>query len=191
VLWTSDFLRQNAIPLAGLVLVAAVAAVWFVRTLRGRFVLHALLLRLPRVGKLLAKIATSRFASTAAVLHGAGCNVLVTLDTAADTCGNAVLERGFRGASDAVRRGSTVGEALEGRDEVDPLLKQLVSVGERSGKLDECLKRLVAHYDEEIPRAVKSTLAIVEPALLVGAGLVVGFIVFAAITPIFKMYENI
>ncbi len=189
VLGASDFLCAHGILLGVLAAGTIALAVWGLRQPLGRRWLHVLLLRVP--GPLLRKIATSRFASTAAVLHGAGCDVLTTLDTAARTCGNAVLEESFARAVSNVRRGATIGESFEQERELDPLLKQLVGVGEKSGKLDDCLQRLVAHYDEEIPRAVKSTLALLEPAMLVGAGLVVGFIVFAAVTPIFKMYENL
>lgn len=191
VLAASDFLCANGVVLALAAAAAVVGTVWGLRQPAGRALLHRVLLKVPRLGALLRKIATSRFASTAAVLHGAGCDVLTTLDTAASTCGNAVLEQSFARAVANVRRGATIAESLELEPEVDPMLKQLVAVGEKTGKLDDCLQRLVAHYDEDIPRSVKATLALLEPALLVGAGLVVGFIVFAAVTPIFKMYENL
>jgi type II secretory pathway component PulF len=191
LLGVSDFLLANGLVLGVAAVASAVAAVWFVRTPRGRYGLHAALLKIPRLGRLLRQIATSRFASTAAVLQSAGCDVITMLDTAARSSGNAVLEASFARVAAGVQRGASISDGLAAEKGVDPLLEQLVAVGEKTGKLEHCLKEVVAYYDEEIPRAVKRALALLEPVLLLGAGLAVGFIVFAAISPIFRMYESL
>ena len=107
------------------------------------------------------------------------------------TCGNAAMSAAFGRATERVRRGAQLSEALEHEPLIDPMLIQMVSVGEKSGRLDECLRTLVTHYDEEVPRGVKRMLSLLEPALLVGAGLVVAFILLSALLPIFDLYEKI
>lgn len=191
VLALSDFMRGNCVLLGVAAVASTLAAVWFIRRPRGRYYLHAGLLRVPRLGKLLRQIATSRFASTAAVLQSAGCDVITMLDTAARSSGNAVIEAAFGRVVTSVKRGSSISDGLAAEKDVDPLLGQLIAVGEKTGKLEHCLKEVVSYYDEEIPRSVKKSMALIEPALLIGAGLVVGFIVYAAISPLFKMYENL
>jgi len=190
VLFTSDFLIDNAVVLLVLGVVAGIAAVAFVRTPKGRVLLHGSLMRIPKLGKVMRQIATSRFASTASILQSAGCDVFTVLNTAGNTCGNAAMTACFERTAEWVRRGATITEGLEREPQVDPLLKQMVAVGEKSGELDSCLDRLVAYYDDEVPRSVKKFLTVLEPTLLLGAGAIVAFILLAALMPIFKMYET-
>lgn len=191
VLAISDFLRDNALVLGLGAVTLTVGATWIGRKPGGKRFLHARLLALPQVGTLARQIATSRFASTASTLQAAGCDVSTVLDVAGKTCGNAALESCFVRARESVRRGSTITAGLEAESEIDPLLKQMVGVGEKSGELEQCLARLVAYYDDEVPRAVKRFLAFLEPALLLGAAGIVVWILLAALMPIFELYETI
>jgi type II secretory pathway component PulF len=191
VLAISDFLHDNALLLGLGLLALSIALSWLWKNPGGRRFFHARILALPQIGGVVRQIATSRFASTASTLHASGCDVFTVLDVAGRTCGNAALEACFARASAAVRRGSTISAGLEAEREVDPLLKQMVGVGEKTGELDRCLARLVAHYDDEVPRSVKRFLAFLEPALLLGAAGIVAFVLLAALMPIFELYERI
>lgn len=191
VMGASEFIRGNAI-LLGIGLVLAVAG--FVTARRkpgGRRVLDGLLLRVPRLGHLLRQIATSSFASTAATLQSAGCDVFTVLRVSGATCGNAYMVASFERVAESVRKGLTITAALEKERACDSLLIQMVSVGEKSGDLDGCLERLVAYYDDDVPRSVKRMLALLEPVLILFAGLMVGFILLAAMLPVFDLYENL
>lgn len=191
VLGVSDFLRDHSALLALVALVAGFAWWRWTSTERGRRAVHGFLLRIPRLGTLLRQIATSRFASTASILQSAGCDVFTMLGVAGRTCGNAAMEASFACTTDLVRRGGTITEGLERERAADPLLVQLVAVGERTGQLDRCFDRVVEHYDAEVPRSVKRFLSLLEPALLLGAGVVVAFILLAALLPIFALMENL
>jgi type II secretory pathway component PulF len=191
VMAVSAFVVGNA-PWIALALVGGVSAfVGARRTPRGRATIDGLILRLPGFGPVSQKLATSRFASTAGVLQQAGCDVFTVLRIAGSTCGNAALGASFTRAGERVRRGQTITQALEHEPRMDPMLVQMVAVGEKSGELDNCLARLAAYYDEEIPRVVRRFLALLEPAMLLCAGALVGFILLAALAPIFKLYETI
>lgn len=191
VIAISDFLRGNAALLA-LAAAGAVAALSLARrNATGRVFLGRCLFAIPRLGRVALQIATSRFASTASTLFNAGCDVFTVLDVAGQTCGNAALEAGFRRTAEGVRRGLTITESLEREPLADPLLVQLVSVGEQTGDLGSSLGRLVEYYDEEIPRLVKRFLGFLEPAILLSSALVVGYILLAALLPIFNLYENL
>lgn len=190
VLAVSDFLRENVLVLTVVAGVVAVAWTQWVRTPLGRARFHTALLKIPRLGKVQRQLATSRFASTASILQSAGCDVFTVLGVAGSSCGNKALEDAFTRTADSVRRGSTITEGLDREPLVDPLLRQMVGVGEKSGELDSCLDRLVRYYDDEIPRSVKRFLSVLEPALLVFAACIVAFILLAALMPIFELYEK-
>ncbi len=191
VLTVSDFLTANWLILllgAG----GVGAGLWAsARHETGRELLSKALLYFPKFGNLARQIATSKFASTASILQKAGCDVFTVIGVSGQTCGNAALAAGFARVNESVRRGLTITQGLEREDRIDPLLIQLVSVGERTGDLEGCLGKLVEYYDEEIPRAVKRFLSFLEPAMLLVAGAVVAFILMAAIMPIFSLYETL
>jgi len=191
VLGASDALMQHGLLLGTALLAGGAALLIGSRRPGSRAKLHAALLFLPRVGRLLRQIATARFAATASTLQAAGCDAFTMLRIAGDTCGNEALAAVFRRASEGVRQGETLTGALERERLVDPLLVQMVSVGERTGELDGCLARVTSYYDEEVPRTVKRLIALLEPALLVAAGAIVAFILLAALLPLFDLYEAI
>jgi type II secretory pathway component PulF len=191
VLSVSDFLTGNWMPLSAGAIALSVLAAVALRRPGGRAAVARALMRLPKVGAIARKLATSKFASTASILHQAGCDVFTVLGVAGETCGNAAMAAAFERASAGVRRGLTITQALDREGTVDPLLVQMVGVGEQTGDLDGCLSRLVEYYDEEVPRAVKRFLSFLEPAMLVAAGAVVAFILMAAILPIFDLYETL
>lgn len=191
VIALSEFLRGNALLLL-LGLVGAASALFLARrSAAGRIFLGRCVLGIPRLGRVALQIATSRFASTASTLFNAGCDVFTVLEVAGQTCGNAALRAGFQRTAEGVRRGMTITESLEREPLADPLLVQLVSVGEQTGDLGSSLGRLVEYYDEEIPRLVKRFLGFLEPAILLISALVVGYILLAALLPIFNLYENL
>lgn len=191
VMSLSDGLRENLVA-AGIATGLSIAGVvWLLRTPRGQLALHRFLLRVPKLGPLVNKLAMSRFASTAATLQEAGCEVFTVLEISAETCGNRAVHEAFERSIQAIRRGKTMSQAFDAEPLIDPLLVQMVHVGEQSGALDMALMKLARHYDEEIPRAVKRFLTLLEPTLLLGAGGIVTFILLAAVLPLFQLYDDI
>lgn len=156
-----------------------------------REVMDQALMRIPKFGRVCQQLAVSRFASTASVLQQAGCDVFTVINVSGSTCGNAAMGAAFGRVSERVRRGQTITQGLEHEACMDPMLVQMVAVGESTGELDRCLERLSSYYDDDIPRTVKRFLALLEPTMLLGAGVLVGVILLAALAPIFKLYESI
>ena len=191
VLGASDLL-VNHIFVFGFLAVASVAGfIMAMKKPRGREIIHGLILKVPKFGSVASQIATSKFASTACTLQAAGCDVFTMLKISGTSCGNEAMARSFDRVTDYVRNGLTIADALERENKVDPLLIQMVSVGEKTGRLDTCLNRLVEYYDDEVPRTVKRFLAFFEPMMLIVAGGVVAFILLAALMPIFNLYESL
>jgi type II secretory pathway component PulF len=101
------------------------------------------------------------------------------------------MEKGFVEVGRKVLRGRSITECLEEMDHADPLLIQMTHIGETSGDLSGSLGKLAEYYNEEVPRAVKWFLALLEPTILVVAGGVVAFILLATMLPIFSIYDSV
>jgi general secretion pathway protein F len=191
VLTASDFLRDHVIVLGCLLAAAIVGVISSWRIPRVKVAVHGFILKIPKLGALAQKLAMSRFASTTATLHSAGCDVFTMLQIGSETCGNAALSACFDRAIEKIRQGESISDALSQEPAIDPLLVQMIHVGERAGALDTALLKLASYYDDEVPRAVKKSLAILEPMILLGAGGAVAFILMAAVLPLFALYDNI
>lgn len=191
VMAVSDFLIGNWMLLVGAVAGTVLAYTFARRKREFRVALARFQLRIPRYGTVARMLATSRFASTAATLQGAGCPIASVLEAAGATCGNEYMADRFLAISEQVRRGSTITECLEAEPVMDPLLIQMTHIGETSGDLASCFRKLSEYYDEEVPRAVKWFLSMLEPAILIVSGLAVAYILLAALLPIFSLYESL
>jgi type II secretory pathway component PulF len=191
VLAISDFvIGQWPTLVLGLV-AAGVGFAVLLRTPRTRVVLSHLLLRIPRLGNLMRMLAVARFCTTASALHSSGCEIVKTLQIAGDSCGNSYMRGCFGRVIEAVRGGETISEGMRRVGDLDPYLVQLTTVGEASGRLGESLEYLADSYNTEVPRAVKWGLGLIEPVILIVGGVVVAFLLLAAILPIFKIYETL
>lgn len=191
VLGLSDQVQALAPLLGGVfvVLVVVFLALRRRRSFQERF--DRLLLRIPMLGSVMHQVATSRFASVASTLQAAGCDIKRVIEIAAASCGNAAIGASLERVGKAAQRGSSLSEGLKQESLADPLLVQLVAVGEASGDLDGCLARLASWYDQDVPRRVKRLLSVLEPGLLIVSALIVGFLLLATLLPIFKLYETL
>ncbi len=191
VMKLSEFLRANYV-LVGTALAAAVVGISAAkRTERGSIVVDQWMVGLPKLGRLLKLIGTSKFSRTASILYEAGCNVFTVLEVAGKATGRPAMKRDVDDVIHRVRKGSSMSESMEIQPTMDPFLVQMIAVGEKSGQLGHCLEHFGQQLDDEVRREVKRFLAFLEPALLFGAGAVVAFIMLATILPIFQMYDTL
>lgn len=171
------------------ILLGALVAVLFTfRRLkeRHRVFIDGLLMRMP--GNVLQSLYYGRFARTLGFLLEGGLPVLRALEFAAKAIGNKVLEQRVGEAGRKVAEGARLSPSLEG---FPPVFLQLISTGERSGRLSEVLGRAADAYEEEFSRKVQKTLSLLEPVMILVMGLIVGFIVLAVLLPIFQLNQLI
>ncbi len=173
----------------GLVVLAGVR---FFRRERGRLVVDGLLLKLPLIGKFIRDTDIVRFARTLALLVRAGIPVERALTLGGNTLSNRKLRRGMRVVVDeTVRQGATVAGGLKRQQEWPAFVTSMVAVGEESGRLDEVLLEVAAFYQRELDRGLKLITTLLEPVLILLVGLVVGFIIFAMLLPIFQIGQGL
>lgn len=152
-----------------------------------RAVWDARFLRMPLVGDLLTKIEVARFSRTLGTLLTNGIPLLAALAVVKDTIGNAVIASGLDTAREQLRAGQGLSQPLMAQGTFPPLAVHMISVGEETGKLDEMLTRVADVYDREIALAVKRMLALLEPVLILGLGLVIGGIIISILLAILKV----
>ncbi|MEI8121451.1 MAG: type II secretion system F family protein [bacterium] len=178
-----------------LVVVLAIAVFLARRTLKteaGRMALDSALLRLPVLGDFARDTDVVRFSRTLSLLIKAG----ISVDRALALSGNTLMNRKLRAAilaaaEETVRQGATIADGFTKRPEIPEFVTNMVAVGEESGRLDEALLEVAAFYQRELDRDLRLVTTLLEPVLILLVGVVVGFIIFAMLLPIFQIGQAI
>lgn len=173
---------------------AALAGAFLLRrqraSLAGRLRLDRLLLKLPVVGALRVRYATVRLARTLSTLVGSGVPLLVAMEIASETAGDEAVGAGIRDARETVRRGGSVSQALVEQRLFPYLFLRLAEVGEETGRLDTLLDRAAEVIEAELERRIERAVALLEPALIVAFGGVVGFVALAVLQAIYGIHAD-
>jgi general secretion pathway protein F len=144
---------------------------------------HSARLGWPYVGDIERKYSTARFARTLGLLLKSGVPVLPALKISRASATNLVVREGLDRAATALAEGSALAPALTGI--LPPLAVQMIAVGEESGRLDDLCLRIADSYDGEVRRAMRTAVALIEPALILTFGTLVGFIALAMLQAIY------
>jgi general secretion pathway protein F len=149
---------------------------------------HGARLELPWIGDLERKYMTAQFARTLGLVLRSGLPVLPALGIARTSAGNVVIREGLDRASMSVAEGSALAPALAGT--LPPLALQMIAVGEESGHLEDLCLRVADTYDGEVRRALRTTVALIEPAMILIFGALVGFVALAMLQAIYGINLN-
>ncbi|HEX7030543.1 MAG TPA: type II secretion system inner membrane protein GspF [Gammaproteobacteria bacterium] len=150
---------------------------------------HALLLRLPMVGRVTRGMNTARFARTLAILAGSGVPVLEALRIAGEVVNNIPMREAVDEATLRIREGSGIARALEARKLFPPMTVHLIASGESSGQLETMLERAADAQEREMETVLATFLGLLEPALILFMGMMVLLIVLAILLPIFELNQ--
>lgn len=150
---------------------------------------HALLLKLPIVGRLVRGAQTARFARTLSILTASGVPVLESLRISAQVMSNLPMRDAVRTAADQVREGASLNRALADSRQFPPMTLQLIASGERSGRLEQMLERAAVNAEREVETLVAAFMGALEPLLILLVGMLVLFIVLAILLPIFQLNQ--
>ncbi len=176
--------------IALLVIVAAVAGgIYYTRTPEGRSEWDRLCLRAWLIGDLVRKFETARFARTLSSLMKGGVPLLEALGTVQGVVGNRLMARAIAQVQVRVREGKGMGEPLSESGLFPPLALNMIAVGEETGKLEVMLAEVAAYYDQEVKRTTKRLTSLLEPALILGMGLIIGVVVVSMLLAIFSIND--
>ena len=147
--------------------------------------LDALKLRLPFVGPILRKIILSRFASIFALMYSSGITILDAIRNAEDAAGNVVIREGLETAGQQIAEGKTVTTAFQEVGLFPPLVVRMLRVGESTGALDTALLNVSYFYNREVKEEIGRIQVLIEPALTVVMGVLLGWVMLSVLGPIY------
>lgn len=168
-----------------------VLAKMFAQTEKGRYQIDNFKLRMPIFGDLMLKTGVSRFARTFGTLISSGVPVLRALEIVADTAGNRVISETVNRARHSIKEGEKISTPLFGSKIFPVMVTQMIAIGEETGRLDQMLVKVANFYDDEVDNTLKSLTSLIEPLMIVGLGLIVGFIAVSVISPIYSLVGSL
>jgi type IV pilus assembly protein PilC len=188
VLWLAGFIRTWGLLLLLLAGVGIFFVYRYAKTKEGKRFFSVLFLQTPSVKQFLQMIYLSRFAENLSTLIGGGLPIVQCLDITANIIGNDVYKDIIEEAREEVKRGGRISQVLQKYpSQFPPVFTQMVFVGEKSGTLDKSLMSVVRFYQKEVEGAVEQLLSVLEPALIVVLGLLVGGMMASVMLPLYNM----
>ena len=187
ILTISDFVRGQFLFIVIALVVGVVVVAGWVRRPGQQARFDYLLLKLPMLGPIAGKFATSQMARTLATLLGGGLPLVNALDIAAKSIGNQFMASQLDIVSARVREGESFAAALEARKVFPEVAVKMAEVGESTGALQDMLNTVADFYDEEIETNMERFITLVEPVLLVFMGIVIAGLLLALYMPLFQL----
>lgn len=187
----SDFFSKYWYYVAG----GTVAVVYILQRLikskQGVRVRDTLLLNVPVINELVKMTNLVDATRTFAILIGSGVSILESLSITSEATSNILFQEGLREVYKQVEKGVTLGDALSHERIFPVTLVQMAMVGEQTGRLEETLSKIAEYYQMETENALKTFTTLIEPTVLAGLGVIVGFLVMAIITPIYSLTQSL
>lgn len=176
-----------------LVILAIVGACWYAvkRTPGGRKAMDSVKIHVPIFGGLFRKLYVSRFARTAEMMLSTGVPMLDSIKIAIDATSNVVIEEEYSKSLDIIKGGKPLSEALKDRNYMLPLVPQMASIGEESGKIDEMLGKAASVYETELDEQINNISTMIEPVLMVIMAALIGVVVGGTLLPIYSLVNSI
>lgn len=196
--WSTKFLlaissgiQNNWITILILICLITFGTKNFLKTEQGVLISSKLKLKLPILKKLNEMIIVSRFTRTLSILTASGLSLINSLEIVSEVVGNKIVESALKKIKDNVMRGESLYSSMRETEMFPPMLYSMVKIGEETGALDDILNKTADFYDEELESTIQSSVALLEPILIVIMGLVIGFMVISIMLPMFDSYSQI
>jgi len=187
ILNVSDFLIRNLLYEIILVLGLVALGFGYFRAGKGRGTLDRIKLKLPIVAKLIYYLVLARICRTLGILLTSGVPLVLALDHTAAVAENVVAERAIKEIRERIVEGSTLAAEMRKQSFFPALVTGMVHTGERSGTLNEMLPKVADFYDRELDYRIQALTSTLEPILIIGLGVLVGFFVISMYYPIFNL----
>ena len=188
----SKLLRSSAaLVFAGALLVAVWLFNRYYSTDKGRRVVDRLMLKVPLFGDLIMKTATAQFCRIFSSLTRAGVPILMALEISSETAGNSIISDAILDSRALVQEGVLLSTALTRQKVLPDMALSMLSIGEETGEMDRMLSKVADFYEDEVSASVKALTSMLEPAMIVVVGGIVGSILLAMYLPMFSVFDQI
>lgn len=187
----STFMRSNVVILVLVFVIGTILIKRYIKTPNGKYQFHKLLLKLPILKTVITKIAIARFARTFASLMSAGVTVLDALEVTGSAIGNKVIEADLKEAAKQVRNGKQLSEPLAASPYFPAIVSQMLAIGEETGQTDTILLKVADFYEEEVDALIDGLSSLIEPAMIIMLGGMVGLIAASVMGPISSLSQNV
>ena len=141
------------------------------------------------VGPLFARIEMARFARTLGTLLSNGVTLVAALNIVRETMSNAYLAEAIGGVGRELKEGRGLGRPMMETGRFPMLAVHMILVGEETGRLDDMLMQVAETYDQEVEVAIRKALALLQPVVIVGMALIIGFIIIAILSAMLSVYD--
>ena len=188
----SKLLRSSAaLVFAGALMVMVWMFSRYYATHKGRRVVDRLMLKVPLFGDLIMKTATAQFCRIFSSLTRAGVPILMSLEISSETAGNSIISDAILDSRSLVQEGVLLSTALTRQKVLPDMALSMLSIGEETGEMDQMLSKVADFYEDEVSASVKALTSMLEPAMIVVVGGIVGSILLAMYLPMFTVFDQI
>jgi len=170
-----------------LIVVGVYGARYYIGTPEGRAWYDRFKLRMPLFGTINRSVLMARFSRTLGTLVHSGVPILQSLEVVSKAVSNVILAQAISAVRTSIREGEGIAGPLQASGIFPPMVVQMVAVGERTGALDAMLGKVADFYDTEVEYAVQGLTSVLEPALIMVMGAIVGFVVISFYLPLFNL----
>lgn len=191
VIWVSDFFVNYGLIAAFLAAIVAVIVRRYIATQGGKLGLSRFKINVPYIGRLYRKIYLSRIADNLSTMLTSGISMVRALEITSAVSGNDVYEEILKEASESIKSGSQMSAIFYKYPEIPNIMVQMIKVGEESGKLGFILNTLSRFYKREVDNEIRTLVDLIEPAMIVMLGLMVGLLLTSVLLPIYNLAQGI
>ena len=178
-----------------IVLISVAVAVWFLiqfaKTDVGKRWGAIMKLNVPLFKGLFLRLYNSRFARTCQNLLSTGVSIQDSLKISGEAIGNMIVQEQIEIVMEKIKQGKPFSDSIKDRSYILPLIPQMASIGEQSGKIDEMLGKAATVYENELDEQIRTISTLIEPILMVVMALLIGFIVIAVLMPIYAIVSDV
>ena len=187
VLAVSEVVRKYGLFIILGIVLAVILLFRYYKTEQGKRIMDKVFVKIPVIGPFLKTMYLSRLAESLSTLISGGLMVTKALELSADVIGSVVYREAILAVRDEVRKGVPISSVLALHPDLfPPIFVQMTLVGERTGSIDTSLMQVATFYQAEVERGIDSILDILEPALIIGLGAVVGGLIFSVLMPLYQ-----
>lgn len=183
----SDLIRRYGIIIVGIIIIVFFGLRRYIRTRDGRIIYEKFQFKLPVFGEFFRGLVLERFSSEMSTLVESGVPILYSLEISEHSVGNLVMADVIRQVKDDVREGKSLSHPLEKSGFFEPMVVQMIAIGEEIGELSQMFKRINSFYQEYVETFLTRFTSMFEPLMLIFMGVVIGLMVIGMFLPIFQI----